>query len=335
MEGAIIARENNKNQSIFYEHSIKKSNELSIAKLNQGLSLNQIQLFAYAIYSTQQDGKTNFIKAEFEKKFGLDEYRTEHANEDVKKLYELGFATIDLEEEEFDYLRVFQRISYKKGTFSFKWTDDMLPHILELKDKFVITDLTITSQFKSSFSWILYDYLKAHYGYWHKKMSKEGLMKLFGVVGVKSYQKNTSLFKAKVLDLAVKEINSYTELEIWYTEMKEGRSISGFELHWSTGKRKAGATENQLTLLREIHDEVDKKMFDYISLKDTKDIEFARTNIMKIKEINKQVNDRLTSEEAKDLIWEAKLLYEQLQHLLEKDGQRKDNSVYFNWLEGE
>src|SRR5699024_7850986 len=228
------------------------------------------------IYSTQQDGRTNFIKAEFEKIFGVDEYRTEHANVDVKKLYELGFATIDLEEEEFDYLRVFQRISYKKGTFSFKWTDDMLPHILELKDKFVITDLTITSQFKSSFSWILYDYLKAHYGYWHKKMSKEGLMKLFGVVGVKSYQKNTSLFKAKVLDLAVKEINSYTELEIWYTEMKEGRSISGFELHWSTGKRKAGATENQLTLLREIHDEVDKKMFDYISLKDTKDIEFAR-----------------------------------------------------------
>jgi Initiator Replication protein len=129
-----------------------------MAKLNKGLTLNQMRLLAYAIYSTQQDGKTKFIKADFESKFSLKEYRTEHASEDVKKLYELGFSTINLKEDEFDYLRVFQRITYKKGTFSFLWTDDMLPHILELKDKYVLTDLTITSQFRSGFSWILYEY---------------------------------------------------------------------------------------------------------------------------------------------------------------------------------
>lgn len=57
----------------------------------------------------------------------------------------------------------------------------MIPHILELKEKYIITDLTITSQFKSGFSWTLYEYLKAHYGYWHKPISKEALMRLFGV----------------------------------------------------------------------------------------------------------------------------------------------------------
>ena len=31
------------------------------------LTLNQMQLLAYAIYSTQKDGKTEFIKANFEK----------------------------------------------------------------------------------------------------------------------------------------------------------------------------------------------------------------------------------------------------------------------------
>src|SRR5699024_2364771 len=226
-------------------------------------------------------------------------------------------------------------IAYKRGTFSFKWTDDMLPHILELKDKFVITDLTITSKFKSGFSWILYDYLKAHYGYWHKNLSKEALMKLFGVEERKTYKKNTSDFKKMVLNVAIKELNKYTELEVTYKEVKEGRSIVGFELRWSTGKREAGATEKQLTLLRAIHDEVDKKMFDYISLKDTKDIEFARTNIMKIKEINRKVNDKLTSKKVNDLICEAKILYEQLQNLLEKDGKKRDSSVYFNWLEDE
>src|SRR5699024_6902404 len=151
----------------------------------------------------------------------------------------------------------------------------------------------------------------------------------------KTYQNNTGRFKVSVLDTAIKEINYLTELDVWYMELKEGRSIVGFELHSSTGIHEEKSIEKQLTLLRDNHDRVDKKKFDYISLKDTKDIEFARTNIMKIKEINKQVNDRLTSEKAKDLIWEAKLLYEQLQKLLEKDGKTRDTSVYFNWLEGE
>src|SRR5699024_1534304 len=110
-------RKNNKEQIIDYESSIKKSNEFSMAKLNHGLTLNQMQLLAYAIYSTQKDSNKNvFIKADFERKFDLNEYRTAHANEDTKKLYELGFATVNLEEDEFDYLRVFQRITYKKGT---------------------------------------------------------------------------------------------------------------------------------------------------------------------------------------------------------------------------
>ena len=71
-----MVRKNGKKQIVSYENSIKKSNEFSMAKLNQGLTLNQMQLLAYAIYSTQQDGKTEFIKAEFEKKFGIEKYQT-------------------------------------------------------------------------------------------------------------------------------------------------------------------------------------------------------------------------------------------------------------------
>lgn len=89
----------------------------------------------------------------------------------------------------------------------FEWNPKITPHILELKQRYVITDLKVTSHFKSGFSWRLYDYLKAHYGYWHKESSKEGLMKLFGVENVKSYQKGTAHFKRRVLDVAIKEIN--------------------------------------------------------------------------------------------------------------------------------
>src|SRR5699024_2691722 len=142
------------------------------------------------------------------------------------------------------------------GTFIFEWNKRMLPHILELNEKYVLTDLTVTSQFKSGFSWILYDYLKAHYGYWNKEFSKEALTRLFAVENRKTYQKSTSEFKRGVLNVAIEEVNKYTELEVWYGEKKVGNKITGFVLHWSTGKREAGATDKQASLLREIHDEI-------------------------------------------------------------------------------
>ena len=87
--------------------ALKKVTNLSMAKLNQGLTLNQMQLFAYAIYSTQQNGKTEFRKVDFEKKFGINKYRTEDAQKDAYRTYRLQFSLEDLENDIVDYLNVF------------------------------------------------------------------------------------------------------------------------------------------------------------------------------------------------------------------------------------
>lgn len=325
-----IARKNKK-ELISSTATMKKSNEISMAKLTQGLSLNQMQLLAYAIYSTQKDSEKNsFLKVDFEKRFNLDEYRRKPANADTKKLYELGFATVDLERDYFDYLRVFQRITYYKGKFTFKWTDDMLPHILELKDNYVTTDLSITSQFKSSFSWTLYEYIKAHYGNWSKELEKTTIMRLFEVEDVISYQKNTGLLKVKVIDTAIKEINEHTELEVWYTELKKGRAITGFKFHWSTGSQIAGATKKQVKLLQEIHDEVDKNVLDYLLMKNS---DLAKPLIIRIKEINREVKKGLSVKSADEYIKESLENYKQLEHHLENQGEQRDTSIYYNWLE--
>lgn len=328
-----MGKKNKTKQSLDYTNTIKKSNELSMAELNYGLSLNQMQLLAYAIYSTQQDGKTEFQKHEFQKKFQIGQYRTEDAYKDSEKIMDLKASIKDLKNDYFKFTNVFIEMIYNKGHFKFEWNPRMTSHILELKQRYVITDLKIASRFKSSFSWMLYEYLKAHYGYWYKEFSKEELMKLFSVEDIKSYQKGTAQFKKRVLDTAIAEINNYTELEIKYTQEKVGNKIIGFKIHWSTGKRENEVTDKQVTLLREIHDEVEREIFDYFSLKNTKNLEIARGNIIKIKEINQQVNETLTSEKAKNLIQEAKQLYKQLQNLLENDGKERDTSIYFNWLE--
>jgi plasmid replication initiation protein len=328
-----MVRHNEKKQVITYENTIRKSNELSMAKLNHGLTLNQMQLLAFAIFSTQKNGATEFHKADFEKKFNIEKYQTKHAREDASKLSHLQFSVEDLENDYFEYWNFFRGIRYKEGLFTFKWTEEMIPHILELKEKYVSTDLTITAKFKSSFSWILYDYLKAHYGYWHKPVMKEELMKLFGVEEKKSYQSNASLFKQYVLDVAIVEINEYTELEVSYKEEKKGRTIVGFDLIWSTGEKIDSATKKQIKELKTILNAIHEDMFKYINLRNDENRQNAIELVRKAEAMNVATEEpiSITKEHADHLIMDANWMLGELERLLEADKNSK--LPFYNWLE--
>jgi plasmid replication initiation protein len=329
-----MVRKNGKRQIISYEDSIKKSNEFSMSKLNKGLTLNQMQLLAYAIFSTQQNGETEFIKADFEKKFSI-EYKTSFAEEDSQRLLDLKFSIVDLENDKFVYWNVFQKIQYDNGTFTFKWTDDMIPHILELKEKYVTTDLTITAKFKSGFSWSLYDYLKAHYGFWHKPVSKLALMKLFGVENRKTYQNNTGRFRKSVLDVAIGEINQYTELNVCYEVEKKGRAIVGFDLIWSTGTNQKSATKKQIKELRIIVDTVLKDMFKFVDLdnKDHRQQAIQMINDIHDMKIYTEEPICITYKKADELIQNANMKLRDLNLLLPRDSVKRDTSFYYNWLD--
>ena len=96
---------------------------------------------------------------------------------------------------------------------------------------------------------------------------KKHLMRLFCVENTKSYQMNSSLFKKKVLDVSIDEINQYTELNVWYVEEKQGRSIIGFDLHWSTGEKVDSATKKQIKELKTILNAIHEDMFKYVNLR--------------------------------------------------------------------
>lgn len=70
---------------------------------------------------------------------------------------------------------------------------------------------------------------------------------------------------------------------MWYTEKKIGNKITGFVLDWSTGNQLAGATEKQIQLLKEIHDEVNNNFSIYLQMKDFNP---AKPLILIIKEIH-------------------------------------------------
>lgn len=315
------------------DSSIKKSNEFSMAKLNAGLSLNQVQLLAFAIYTTQQKNVTTFQRRDFLKRFELVQYTPKEINDDVETIFNLYFSTLDLEKEKFKYQHIFQSISYDKGTFEFTWAESMLPHILSLKNNYVVTDLNITSQFKSSFSWALYEYLKAHYGYWHKELSKEALLRLFGVDKKKSYVGNTALFKKYVLDVAIKEIVTFTEIEVSYKEKKRGRSIIGFDIIWSIGEVTGSATNKQIEELDRILTIISDDALEFMDLNNNEDRKRASEVIresVKMK-IHTEQPISITKDRADFLIKKAN---EYLQELQRYKANADANKVpFYNWLE--
>ena len=62
----MVARNNKKEVLISNADSILKSSDFSMAKMNHGLSLNQMQLLAYAIFATQKDKARTFMKDDLE-----------------------------------------------------------------------------------------------------------------------------------------------------------------------------------------------------------------------------------------------------------------------------
>lgn len=331
-----MSRKNEKEIIFSEDNAIKKSNELSISKIGHGFTLNQMQLLSYAIYSTQKNEKTSFQKKDFEKKFNIEKYMTSYIKEDMEFFDKALVSLIDIVklDEEFikkKSIKIFREIEYNKGTFTFEWDRELLPHIINLKERYVWTDLTITSKFKSGFSWILYDFLRGLYGHWRKVISKESALELFDVSDYKSYIQNTGLFKSKVLNVAISEINNHTELEVKYSEKKKGRRIVGFELIWSSGKMIKQASDSQINMLGSILKQILDDSYEVLSTLENKDkIKEVILIVNETKEMNNYIKDdvSITFSRADLLIKQAKY---NLRNLHALKNNKKD--VYYNWLE--
>lgn len=334
----MAGRKNGKEITIENSNCVKKSNELAIAKLNKGLTLTQMQLLGYCIYNTQQGNGNTFRKVDFESAFKMEKYVTPRASMDSEKLTDLKLShSVDLENDKFKYWNVFGGIEYEKGLFEYEWTSRMLQHITNLEDNYLATDLTVVSNFNSSFSWTLYDYLKANYGCWYKTLSKQATMNLFGVESKKSYQNNTGLLKKYVVDVAIEEINKYTELEVKCESVLDGRSIVGFKITWSTGKVIQKASEKQMEALRTIVDTVIQDIHLYNKIEDTdnreKVLDVFRT-MCEIKTLYFEDEVGMSSELYITTYTKANGLLEKLNHLLVQSGEEPIDAEVpmYDWL---
>src|SRR5699024_7544398 len=145
---------------------------------------------------------------------------------------------------------------------------------------------------------------KAHYGYFRKILTREEALQLFNVQERKTYQTRISDFKREVLDVAIEEINQYTELDVWYKEQKKGRSTAGCEMYWSTGKMTNQATQKQINSIQTEIKGIKDNLFTYVNLDNQKKRQQAYEIVKKIEhqEIHILESANITADKADEII---------------------------------
>ncbi len=139
---------------------------------------------------------------------------------------------VSLDGDEETLLRWIEKpyINNKSGVVRIRLDEDMKPYLLQLKENFTRYELIYTLYFKSKYTIRLYELAKSiHFREleeYRRTYSIDELKKLLGGEAYTQYRD----FKRRVLDIAVNEINSYSDKLLSYEPIKKGKSIVAIEL---------------------------------------------------------------------------------------------------------
>ncbi len=115
-------------------------------------------------------------------------------------------------------------INKRSGIVKIRIDEDLAPYLFNLKVKFTQYQLYNVLAMKSAFSVRIYELVKS-YAYQKCKIFEiNELKRLLMVDNVKSYN-NFKDFRRKVLEIAQKEINRLTDLNISYEPITKGRKV--------------------------------------------------------------------------------------------------------------
>ena len=136
-----------------------------------------------------------------------------------------------------------QSVSYaiNSSYVKIKFTDDVMPLITNLERHFTSYQLEQVKDLTSIYAIRLYELLIS----WKQKKKVElSLVDLRLKLGIEPNEyKAMNNFKAKVLDLAVSQINEHTDITAKYEQVKTGRQITGFKFSFRQKEKQSKAKE--------------------------------------------------------------------------------------------
>ena len=131
-------------------------------------------------------------------------------------------------------LWLFSSVEYLLGTGSFlvKVNEDAMPYFFELKNNFTMLHLKSVLSCTSKFAKRLYAIACQWRSIGSVTFDIIDLKKMLGLIdkdGKEQYER-FSEFKSKVLEIAAKQINEYTDINVSYEYIKRGRSFQRIKL---------------------------------------------------------------------------------------------------------
>lgn len=129
------------------------------------------------------------------------------------------------------------------GFIEIKFTSKVVAFISELERRFTSYEISQVANLKNRYSIRLYESLIQYRSTGKLNISLNDLRLRLGLLENEYYQ--MSMFKKRVLDLAVSQINEHTDITVKYEQVKQGRTIIGFTCTFKQKPSKATAHHKQ------------------------------------------------------------------------------------------
>lgn len=113
------------------------------------------------------------------------------------------------------------RVNKGSGKVTVKLDEDMQKYVVGLFDNYTQYELLSTLPMKSAYSFRIYELLKS---YAFTKQHTFDIDELKSILAAKNYA-NFKDFRIKVIEIAVQEINLYTDLEVSWEPVTKGRKV--------------------------------------------------------------------------------------------------------------
>lgn len=137
-----------------------------------------------------------------------------------------------------------------EGRVWLRFDEDLVPHLLGLKDRFTKYRIRDVYQFQRASTWRVYELLKQYKDVGKREIDIDEFKLKVGVSGL--YPRITDL-KRWVIDPAVSEINKTSDILIQFEQLKRGRKITGFKFFIADNQ----AAKNPIEKVRAIVEKID------------------------------------------------------------------------------
>ncbi len=245
---------------------IKKHNDLVEGRYN--MSIWQMRVFLKMISMIRIDDRDfkdyKIDLAEFVKDFGLGSNKNSY-QELRDGAHELQSVILTIEEKlddgttELSNIPVLIKVTRnddKKSYIRVSFHPDMLPYLMNLKNRFLIYEMKNILSLPSPYSVRIYELAKQYEKLKSRVISIEELKSFLGIED--KYPKY-SHFKSRIIEKSVEDINKHTDINLEYEELKEGRRVT--RIRFLIKKKEEG--NNVIPPVIETQDELNKLLKSY------------------------------------------------------------------------